>query len=234
MSDYKSTSDSTMWSIHYITDHAINYTFMTDKVPIFLKDKTTEDEVKSEVPVIDQVLMEEMLAEVVFSIPEVCLSQLQMVARQQKDSLFVSMSTYGLKHLAFTLPGCLLCESELEKALYIPQRLFKKVVSDCRMRGIDCEINGSRYNDIYHRVYMSSIFKKLCESICLSSKAKTVNTALTPIYRDGFIKYYPVKCTMYIVLNPNRRIDSPTGSGDTILLRDKRQIQVSIIDIEKS
>lgn len=236
VSDYKSTSDSEMWSVHYIKDHDINFIFNADKVPVSLRDDTMEVETRSstEIPTIGQIQMEEMLAEVIFSMPETCVSELQMIARQQKDSLFVSMSTYGFKYLAFKLPGCLLCESESQRALYVPQRLFKKVVLDCRIRGIECEITGSRYNDIYHRVFISSRFEKICESICMSSYAKTVSAALTPIYRDGFNRYYPVKCTMYMVLNPNRRVESPTGSGDTILLRDKRQIQISILNIEKS
>jgi len=235
-SDYKSTLDSEMWSMHCIQNSYINEIFKTDEIPIYLKDDTMDDKDRSEtdLPIIDATEMEEMIAEVLFSTPKKYDGRLYELARTKRDSLFVSMSTYGYKYLAFTLPGCLLCENGDQISLYVPQRLLKKITQDCKARGIQCEITGSKSSDIYHRVHISSELDALCRCVCETSKARLVKPALTPIFEDGFQKYYPVKSTMYVILNSNRRIESPTGSGDSIIFRDKRQIKVVVLNIEKS
>lgn len=233
VSDYRSTKDSELWSLQEMSDSETSRIFNVSSIPFLLKDDTTEDHY-SKILTIDNIHMEEMMVEPLLWIPESCATQLHYITRSRRDSLFASMSTYGVKHLAFIIPGCLLCRDNFRTRLYIPQRFLKKVVYDCRSKGVDCDFKGSHLKDLYHSVDVDPKLQLVCESVCRHSLPRSVKSALTPIHSDGFNEYYPVQVVVYIILNPDRKLGSSSSSEDTVVFKHKRQIQVFPLNIYKS
>jgi hypothetical protein len=233
---YGSTRDSELWHTRYTIGTEVNLNLNVDRMPIMLCDETpTED--TNEIPFITAAQMEEILMEPLLSVPEEQLSVIQSLVSIRKGSLLVSASTYGSKHLVFSIPGCMLCtggsDHPDEVSIYVPERFFRKIVIDCSAQGIECESSVDSTLSLYHRVSLMESpevsrvpIRDSQMRILSKGNSRRVTRSVTPVFNDGFEFYYPVSMTLLVVLDSQRHIRMEDESGNTVVHRSKRQIKV--------
>jgi hypothetical protein len=231
---YCSTRDSELWNTIHVVGTEINYNLDIDRVPIMLSDETSPEDIH-EVPLIGPQQMEEMMIEPLFSVPLAHKSIVESLIPYKNGSLLVSISTYGLKYLMFSLYGCIMCtnttDSTLGAGIYIPRRFLDKVTTDCADHGVSCEPYNS---GLYHSIDLGDLpevakapFENSQERIISNTNARKVTTSLTPVFGDGFKFYYPVDLTIFIVLDPRRsRVRTYDEAGNLIVRRTKRHIKI--------
>jgi hypothetical protein len=233
---YSSTRDSELWHTQYAIGTEVNLNLGIERMPIMLCDETPSEDI-TEIPFIGTAQMEEILMEPLLSVPVEQLSIIQSIVSMRKGSLLVSASTYGLKHLVFSIPGCMLCTKTLENpteiSIYVPRRFLRKIVSDCSAQGVECESSTNDTLSLYHHIPLTQSPEVSKDSIRNSQirilsngNYRPVTRSVTPVFADGFKFYYPVSMTVLIVLNSQKHIKMEDESGNIVVHRMKRQIKV--------
>lgn len=252
--EYESTKESDMWAAYHIYDDNICNTFKIPTLPIALVDtmyiNTPTDTVSGpftdapvenndkaetpmiEIPTLDQPDMDDLLMEPLLHTLDEIKETLGRMVTEKTDVMFVSASVYGIKHLVYKIPACLLCIKDESMKLCFPKRIVNKIVSDCCDRGIECKASPGRSSDIYHCVDIPVEMRDKCKSMYAESPHPAIASMVTPIYGHGFREYTKISMTVAMYLSPNRGSVSPGSFGDNIRNQEKRSIQVLILDVE--
>ncbi len=226
VSDYADTMDHDLWDVVHIDKSTESRNYMRDRMPVALVDTTYEVPSFIPIPILGPNDLEEMLMEPLLTLSEDCVNPLDLVFMSNADPILVAASTYGIKYLAYTLTGCLLCHGEGKSDIYIPQRFMRKIVYDCRSKNVMVNFSHSKQRYVYHRITIPHELKDVCRSITSTAMKQYVTEVITPAYNHGHKYYHPVNVSVMVYLVPNRRIESPGGSGDVVVIKDKRTIDV--------
>lgn len=240
---YSSTRDSELWTIRHTVESELNSNLNVEKLPIMLCDDTLSEQVYS-VPTIGPLHMEEMMVEPLFSVPYEYRDFIGGIVQNPRGSIPVSISSYGIKCLIFSLYGCITCIRNSDETddigLYIPHRFFKKIVADCESRGVECESSGPHSRQLYHRISLSdspqslqTILKQRQVELISTLRLRPVTELLTPSFADGFKLYRPVDVTILIMLDPGKRIKREDESGNFVVHRAKRHVRIVPLSIQE-
>jgi hypothetical protein len=240
---YASTNDSKLWHVQYVVSTTLNLGLGAKKVPVTLCDEPMPEDLK-EVASIGPQELEEMTMEPLFSVPLEYQLMLESTISYKKDSIVVSASSYGIKCLIFSLSGCIMCvksEGDMEKAsICVPQRFFKKIAIDCGQLGVECELRNSRPRPLYSHVDLSlcpeALRNSMMESqryIMSTTRPRTVMRSVTPVFADGFRFYYPIDLMMLLMLAPSVKTKSIDESGNIVVHKSKRCMQVVPLSIRE-
>lgn len=230
VSDYASTLDHTQWTtkIVYSRDMALNFDVPT--VPVALVESTTDTEIV-EIPKFRSFEIEEMTMEPLLLTPKSYEPLMNIVSEYCSSPMLVSASTRGIKHTVFTIGNCLICTDGVSQSIYVPQRLVKMILKDCTSQGIDCGFEGDRTCNVYYKALLPQRLSAIAQSVMQDSHPREVNPMLTPVYADGCTHYVPANTSIVVCLTPSRRIEPLDGLQDTVLVREKRSIQILALSV---
>lgn len=241
--DHVGLKEPSRWDTIIVKNSLISKYFNVDSIIVSLVERSSMDESSMEessyieiksIPKLMDSQIDEMVVEPLLWVSSKFLNAMKFVT-QDYDVIFMSMSSYGIKHVIFSMEGCLLCaDDNNDMSLYVPQIFMKKVVSDCGNKDIECDFKGSESRNIYHNVTIPVHLEDVCNEIMNKIEPREVYSMLTPIYSKGYRRYYNVDLTFAMYLAPNRRLESPGGMQKVMLIRDPRTVKIMPLMISSS
>lgn len=116
--------------------------------------------------------------------------------------------------------------------MYIPKRFIKNTVSDCKERGIECELGSSERRFIYIKIPIPEALRETCSNLYSVSLMRSVRSMLAPVYGDGFQKYCTVSVTACMFLKAGNRRHTIMDDGSTLTIRGERKLELLPLYIE--
>lgn len=255
--EYSHTEDSKSWQPVYLERSLSEKILGMDNIASSLVEDTSrnplnDDENASDTtpespratsfPAMTMELMEECLMEPLVHINDNYIPEsmrhnfiptLHAITNGDESIVLVSASSYGLKHLMFTITGCVLCASDdgTPFSVYVPSTLLRKTRDDLTQQSFQCKIASFDEHAVFHRVVLPPRLVPKCFDVYGGSVKKTTTRSHTPLLRDGFNRYCNANLMVSIALTPSRTTEPSSFDGSIIVQHGRRIISIIVLDI---
>lgn len=229
--DYQSTQESTMWHARYLIGNSLNEHTGQDKLlSSFVDQESPQD--TNDIGVLGLNVIDEMAIEPLLKTHQNQVSINLYLMSKPGLSVPVCLSTYGVKHIIFKIPACLICVDDDKQYIYIPSRIPKRIIDDMKYRGIACSMYGKDLKLPYVSIEIPQNLLTKVQEIYRQSNPKPVTINHEPMCTDGFPSYLPTTITMSIELCHLKEKRSRRHGQDMIIQKKPREISIVVLDVE--